>query len=829
VDAFIQRHSKLVWDTSQPVVLIAPDGYGVPYIIQELSYFAPLAWIRLEPADAKDAVAIGNKLSDAVTRAVGSQLFGHAMPYQYGLNVLREHLYLLEPLTFALSGAQHHPQFADHLLALTGPKSHVVAAFDGAASDSPLPAPARIITAEELKLRFEDAEALAQGRIPASDIFALWQASGGVYELYLLALNRRLGLPTRLRPGPTRSEPPPGSTTSIDPQALYNILIRRGELLEAAELASSHFPERIIEHLNPIAERYLERGLYQRLWQILGTLSDDAAYPQVLRWKLQTAKRLNLAESLRQEVETLLQDTDAPDIRALYATLLAPHREAIVQSERAYLSQKSFVTLQHYGLNLLQHDPERALEVFNELMGYAERLGPIKRVQAMDMFAPPLLQLGRYHEAATWLEEAIRTFDQEALGDWQLRMHMVNNWSFVRILIGETVGLQSLLLKEEHALNNAFPSLLFIYRSTLGDYFLSQGQPEDALRYYDKNVAGLANLSGTVGVDFPPHVIRDYVHCLLHLGDTERAANLARKHYLLTRQSAGYSSIFAMLAQGMVQSLTAPAEGIKLLEEAADIFEKPLVAPYLASACFYLCRAYLALGERALAQATLSRARRGLEELSDTGFKLLAGPEEAFRDVYTLWRGNNAPLNLTLLGDNRIEYEGEVLPLRAQWCDILVLLTLHPEGLTSEQLLLLLYGDNGKLSNLKASLSKLRRIIPITRPPYTLDCAVQSDFMMIEHHLKNGRLRSALELYRGPLLPHSQAPGVADARGYIEASLREVALNTADPEALVNLAERLKDDLEVWEAALNALPRQDPRYSLVAARCKQLALAYDAA
>lgn len=829
MDAFIQKHCNLVWNTSQSVVFIAPDNYGVPYIIQELSHFAPLAWIRLESSDAKDAVAIGNKLSDAVTRAVGSQLFGHAMPYQYGLNVLREHLYLLEPLTFALSGAQHHPQFAEQLLALTGPKSHVVAAFDGAASDGPLPASVRIITADDLKLRFEDAEALVQGRIPASDIFALWQASGGVYESFLLALNRKLGLPTRLRPGPTRSEPPPGSTTSIDPQTLYNILIRRGEFLEAAELASSHCPERIIEHLSPIAERYLERGLYQRLWQILGALTDDAAHPQILRWRLQTAKRLNLSETLRREVEELLRIDEAPDIRALYATLLAPHSEAMVQSERAYQTQKTFVTLQHYGLNLLQHDPERALSVFNELMSYAERLGPISRVQAMDMFAPPLLQLGRYHEAATWLEEAIRTFDQEALGDWQLRMHMVNNWSFVRILIGETVGLQSLLLKEEHALNNAFPSLLFIYRSTLGDYFLSQGQPEDALRYYDKNVAGLANLSGTVGVDFPPHVIRDYVHCLLHLGDTERAANLARKHYLLTRQSKGYGSIFATLAQGMVLSLTAPAEGIRLLEEAATIFEKPLIAPYLVSACFYLCRAYLVLGERNQAQATLTRARRGLEELSDTGFKLLAGPEEAFRDVYTLWRGNNAPLSLTFLGENRVEYEGEAISLRAQWCDILAILALHPDGLTSEQLLLLLYGDDGKLSNLKASLSKLRRIIPITRPPYALECAVQGDFMMLEHHLRNGRLRSALELYGGPLLPHSQAPGVADARAYIEASLREVALNTADPEVLVDLAERFKDDLEVWEAALNALPRQDPRYSLVAARCKQLALTYEAA
>ncbi len=41
-------------------------------------------------------------------------------------------------------------------------------------------------------------------------------------------------------------------------------------------------------------------------------------------------------------------------------------------------------------------------------------------------------------------------------------------------------------------------------------------------------------------------------------------------------------------------------------------------------------------------------------------------------------------------------------------------------------------------------------------------------------------------------------------------------------EALLTLAERLEDDLEVWEAALKVLPESDPRRALTLARVKRL-------
>jgi hypothetical protein len=88
--------------------------------------------------------------------------------------------------------------------------------------------------------------------------------------------------------------------------------------------------------------------------------------------------------------------------------------------------------------------------------------------------------------------------------------------------------------------------------------------------------------------------------------------------------------------------------------------------------------------------------------------------------------------------------------------------------------------------------------------------------------LQEGRVREALTLYRGPLLPASDAEGVVETRHMLEASLRQAVLASGDVEALMDLANRLGDDLEVWEAALRAMPDTDPRYPLAQARAEHL-------
>ncbi len=64
-------------------------------------------------------------------------------------------------------------------------------------------------------------------------------------------------------------------------------------------------------------------------------------------------------------------------------------------------------------------------------------------------------------------------------------------------------------------------------------------------------------------------------------------------------------------------------------------------------------------------------------------------------------------------------------------------------------------------------------------------------------------------------MPRSGAPLVVEQRSILEESLRHAVLASGDAEALLLLA-------ELWEAALEALPENDPRRALVLARVKRL-------
>jgi hypothetical protein len=178
------------------------------------------------------------------------------------------------------------------------------------------------------------------------------------------------------------------------------------------------------------------------------------------------------------------------------------------------------------------------------------------------------------------------------------------------------------------------------------------------------------------------------------------------------------------------------------------------------------------------------------------------------------------------LGGSEARLQGKPLSLRQSFCELLATLVLHPEGLSAEQLLLQMYGEEGSASNLKAAISKLRRKVPIASWPYRLELAVWADFVELEQHLREGRVRQAVSLYRGPLLPGSDRPGIVEAREMLEEQLRQAVLTSGDAEALLELAERLGEDLQLWEAALGALPSADPRLPLVRAHFERIRRAW---
>ncbi|MET7748827.1 GAF domain-containing protein [Micromonospora sp. NPDC005367] len=164
--------------------------------------------------------------------------------------------------------------------------------------------------------------------------------------------------------------------------------------------------------------------------------------------------------------------------------------------------------------------------------------------------------------------------------------------------------------------------------------------------------------------------------------------------------------------------------------------------------------------------------------------------------------------------------------------ELLVLLLEHPEGRSGEQLGLDLYGDDRLHPvTVRAELSRLRRALGpelLDSRPYRLRGTVRADFRSVTALLDRGDPAGALDAYTGPLLPASDAPGVARLRRFIDGQLRAAVLATADPALLAawTATPAGTDDLAAWQALARTLPPGAPRRSLAVARIHQLAREY---
>ncbi|MBS3934196.1 MAG: hypothetical protein KGZ35_07555 [Truepera sp.] len=164
--------------------------------------------------------------------------------------------------------------------------------------------------------------------------------------------------------------------------------------------------------------------------------------------------------------------------------------------------------------------------------------------------------------------------------------------------------------------------------------------------------------------------------------------------------------------------------------------------------------------------------------------------------------------------------------LRLRGLELLVLLLARPQGWPGTALAQALYGE-ANLPALRVELHRLRAAgLEVRARPYRLLTPLEADFLELREALESGNLHRAVELYQGPLLPRSQAPGVEALRFELEEALRSGVLQARDPGLLYGLAQRLEDDLELWEATLETLSPHDARYPATLARVRRLRAEY---
>ncbi|HEY5189421.1 MAG TPA: GAF domain-containing protein [Solirubrobacteraceae bacterium] len=181
-------------------------------------------------------------------------------------------------------------------------------------------------------------------------------------------------------------------------------------------------------------------------------------------------------------------------------------------------------------------------------------------------------------------------------------------------------------------------------------------------------------------------------------------------------------------------------------------------------------------------------------------------------------------LTLSLLGRERASADlgGRQLGLRLRHSEILTLLCANPEGMTSEELSLGVYGEPHRSGGIRVEISRLRKLLGdcIETDHYRLRGGVASDVAQVCGLLHRGDVRHAAERYPGPLLPASTAPGVVAEREALEGWLRQSVMSAGDREALWAWLQTPSGshDLAAWQRLLADLPFQDPRRSLAASR-----------
>ncbi|MEA2141582.1 MAG: hypothetical protein QOI64_12 [Solirubrobacteraceae bacterium] len=186
-----------------------------------------------------------------------------------------------------------------------------------------------------------------------------------------------------------------------------------------------------------------------------------------------------------------------------------------------------------------------------------------------------------------------------------------------------------------------------------------------------------------------------------------------------------------------------------------------------------------------------------------------------------------ATLQLEFLGGcPGVRTADRLVTLGLRQAELLAVLALCPEGLTSEQLALALYGDRGKPVTIRAEVSRLRRVLgqALQSRPYRLAAPVQIDFEDVQRMLEAGQLARALKRYSGPLLRQSEVPLIIEARQRLDGTIRNAILASADPELLAAwcAGPAGRDDQPAAELLLGLLPVDDERHPAARARAQRL-------
>lgn len=183
-------------------------------------------------------------------------------------------------------------------------------------------------------------------------------------------------------------------------------------------------------------------------------------------------------------------------------------------------------------------------------------------------------------------------------------------------------------------------------------------------------------------------------------------------------------------------------------------------------------------------------------------------------------------LSVTGRARGELKEDGRSILLSQRHSELLVMLSLLPEGASAEQLAYEMYGDLGKPVSVRAELHRLRQRtgIALYDKPYRLAEPLLIDAMSVERLARAGMVDAALDLYAGPLLPRSIVPLIAELRDRIDDALRATVLASGDPSTIERwlATPSGREDLVATKAFITSLSPGDARRAATLSRLRRL-------
>lgn len=813
---WLPRQVERVESSPNPVTLLGGEDYGAPFIIDGLCQRRRVAWFEFGPRTLNDPIAQGNALARAVNATLPTPLLGLALPLKTQLSALRLYRAELQPLWLVVTTHYTSESLIEGLIDLAHHGYQVVVDLRGQ-QQAPafLQGRTLVLGTDELRLSQEDAYEILPRALTPDLVDQLMRRSGGRFRHLLAASVSALGL-TQL-PVPSavgeRAAEPEGQL--VDPGLAVQALRRQGDLIDALELAVMAAPETVDDLIRQAGPRYQEEGLLERLHLLLSALPEEHARSErVLEWRMVAGFAASDYAEVLQDVDKHLAVHTAPALRARRAGVMR-REQGFTLAEQAVRSQRSALTLWQYGR--MHPDPATALALLRESVHLAEESGSrYDVVRNAGALVARLSQVGEFTEAASWARWTLDLFDRGEINEGTRRLTVVNDLSVSRIMTGDIVGLRRVLEDAQVLAEAGLPALAPMLRSTLAWLELAEHRPQAALElisatYHASNLRWRARQGYQL------------VRCLLELERVDDAAAVAADIVQLSTSGAQFEQALASLASGMVAA-------VRGQPSAADTLHAVLLQPDLAAEQRLMAALYFLLATDGGASRLPSDVVRLLSQVHTTGLRVLSGPESVFSPTWATLGGQSFSLRLRFLGaDVAAVAAGGEMKLPQRVAEVALALALNPQGISRDALNAFLTPDGHEpftSGGVRGMLTRVRSNLPVSDVPYRFTVPYAADVLDLREHLAHQRVRQAVALYRQPLLPFSEAPGVIDERERLEEELRQAVLLSRDSDALFELAERLGDDLETWSAATDALGPNDPRLAVARARVRRLEDSY---